>query len=50
RDAFDPHVVRHCAEMRFSAEAMARKYYRLYSSLLRRMPLRAAMNPEETAA
>jgi hypothetical protein len=36
--------------MRFSAEAMARKYYSLYSSLLRRMPLRAALNPEETAA
>jgi glycosyltransferase involved in cell wall biosynthesis len=49
-DAFDPHVVRHRAEMRFSAEAMARKYYRLYSSLLRRIPLRAALNPEETAA
>jgi glycosyltransferase involved in cell wall biosynthesis len=50
RDTFQPKVVRHCAETRFSADAMARQYYRLYSDLLRRMPLIAGLNPEETAA
>jgi glycosyltransferase involved in cell wall biosynthesis len=52
RDTFYPHAVRHGAETRFSADAMARQYYRLYSGLLRRIPrpLRAGLSPEETAA
>ncbi len=50
RDTFQPAAVRRCAETRFSADAMARQYYRLYHSLLTRIPLRAGPNPEETAA
>jgi glycosyltransferase involved in cell wall biosynthesis len=50
RDVFNPASVRRCAETRFSADAMARHYYRLYSSLLRRVPLKAGSDPEETAA
>jgi glycosyltransferase involved in cell wall biosynthesis len=49
-DAFEPQAVRHCAETRFSADAMARQYYQLYSGLLRSLPLRAGLGPEETAA
>jgi glycosyltransferase involved in cell wall biosynthesis len=50
RDTFQPKVVRNCAEMRFSADTMARQYYRLYSGLLRRTLLIKGQNPEETAA
>jgi glycosyltransferase involved in cell wall biosynthesis len=50
RETFQPRAVRHCAETRFSADVMARRYYRLYSGLLRSMPLRVGLNPEETAA
>ena len=50
RDTFQPKVVRNCAETRFSADTMARQYYRLYSGLLRRTPLIKGLNPEETAA
>ena len=39
-----------CAETRFSADTMARQYYRFYSGLLRRTPLIKGLNPEETAA
>jgi hypothetical protein len=42
--------VRHCAETRFSADAMARHYCQLYSGLLRTAPPRPDLNPEETAA
>jgi hypothetical protein len=36
--------------MRFSADEMARQYYRLYSDLLRKMPPEGGPNPEEKAA
>jgi glycosyltransferase involved in cell wall biosynthesis len=49
-ESFQPKAVRHCAETRFSADVMARQYYRIYSGLLRSVPLRAGLNPEETAA
>ena len=49
-DVFQSQAVRHCAETRFSADAMARQYYRLYSGLLSRLPRRAGLGPEETAA
>jgi glycosyltransferase involved in cell wall biosynthesis len=50
RDTFQPRAVRYCAETRFSADGMARQYSRLYSGLLRGLPLRTGLNPEETAA
>jgi glycosyltransferase involved in cell wall biosynthesis len=49
-ESFQPKAVRHCADTRFSADVMARQYYRIYSGLLRSIPLRAGLNPEETAA
>lgn len=50
RETFQPKAVRHCAETRFSADAMARHYCQLYSGLLRTAPPRPDLNPEETAA
>ncbi|MDQ1451007.1 MAG: hypothetical protein QOJ51_5340 [Acidobacteriaceae bacterium] len=50
RNTFQPKVVRHCAEMRFSADEMARQYYRLYSGLLKKMPPEGGPNSEEKAA
>jgi glycosyltransferase involved in cell wall biosynthesis len=50
RDFFQPKAVRHSAETRFSADAMAHHYYRLYSDLQKRIPQSAGLNPEETAA
>jgi glycosyltransferase involved in cell wall biosynthesis len=50
RESFQPKAVRRCAETRFSADAMARQYYHVYCGLLRSIPLRAGLNPEETAA
>jgi glycosyltransferase involved in cell wall biosynthesis len=50
RGTFQPRAVRHCAETRFSADVMARQYYRVYSGLLRSVPIRAGLNTEETAA
>ena len=50
RESFQPNVVRHRAEMRFSADAMARRYLGLYFSLLSTMPPAARLDSEETAA
>jgi glycosyltransferase involved in cell wall biosynthesis len=50
REAFEPKAVRYCAETRFSADVMARQYYRVYSGLLKSIPLRPRLDPEETAA
>jgi glycosyltransferase involved in cell wall biosynthesis len=47
---FQPKAARHCAETRFSADAMARQYYQLYFSLLNTYPMRSGLSPEETAA
>jgi glycosyltransferase involved in cell wall biosynthesis len=47
---FQPQAVRQCVETRFSADAMARQYYELFAGLLRKEPLIAGRNPEETAA
>jgi glycosyltransferase involved in cell wall biosynthesis len=49
RDVFQPDLVRHCAETRFSADEMARQYYRLYSGLLKRVPPQEGPNPGENA-
>ena len=50
REVFEPKAVRHCAETRFSADVMARQYYRVYSGLLKSIPLQPRLDPEETAA
>ena len=50
RDTFSATAVRHCAETRFSSDAMARQYYRLYSELMRGLPQKTELKPEETAA
>lgn len=50
RDFFKPKAVRQSAETRFSADAMAHHYCRLYSDLKMRIPQGAGLNPEETAA
>jgi glycosyltransferase involved in cell wall biosynthesis len=50
RDLFQPKAVRNSAETRFSADAMAHHYYRLYSDLQKRILRSAGLNPEETAA
>jgi glycosyltransferase involved in cell wall biosynthesis len=49
-EIFQPRAVRRCAEIRFSADAMAREYYRVYSELLGKVPLTVGPDPEETAA
>jgi glycosyltransferase involved in cell wall biosynthesis len=49
-DTFQSKAVRQCAERRFSADAMARKYFDLYSELLGTVPLTVRSNPEESAA
>jgi glycosyltransferase involved in cell wall biosynthesis len=50
RDFFKPKAVRHSAEKRFSADAMAHHYYRLYSDLQKGIPQNAGLNPGGTAA
>jgi glycosyltransferase involved in cell wall biosynthesis len=50
RDIFKPQAARHSAETRFSSDAMARQYYRLYSDLQKGIPQSAVLNPGETAA
>ena len=47
---FDPWEVRACAETRFSADAMARQYVSLYSSLLKKGWQETEQADEETAA
>jgi glycosyltransferase involved in cell wall biosynthesis len=49
-ETFEPKAVRHCAETRFSADVMARQYYHVYCDLLKSVPLRQTLDPEETAA
>jgi glycosyltransferase involved in cell wall biosynthesis len=49
-EVFESKAVRHCAEKRFSADAMARKYFHLYSGLLGALPFRVGSTSEETAA
>jgi glycosyltransferase involved in cell wall biosynthesis len=49
-ETFQPKAIRRCAETRFSADAMARNYYELYSGLLGKLPLRSGFKPEESAA
>jgi glycosyltransferase involved in cell wall biosynthesis len=49
-EIFQPRAVRRCAETRFSADAMAREYYRVYSELLGKVPLTVGSNPVESAA
>ena len=49
-EIFQPKAVRHCAESRFSADGMARRYYHLYSELLGKVPQTFGVASEETAA
>jgi glycosyltransferase involved in cell wall biosynthesis len=49
-ETFNPNAVRRCAETRFSADAMARQYYQLYSGMLRTLPPVVSLSPQETAA
>jgi glycosyltransferase involved in cell wall biosynthesis len=48
RYSFQPKAVHHCAETRFSADAMARQYHQLYFSLL--STVSSGLHPEETVA
>jgi glycosyltransferase involved in cell wall biosynthesis len=48
RYSFQPRAVHHCAETRFSADAMARQYHQLYFSLLNTVS--SGLHPEETVA
>jgi glycosyltransferase involved in cell wall biosynthesis len=48
RYSFQPKAVHHCAETRFSADAMARQYCQLYVSLLNTES--SGLHPEETVA
>jgi glycosyltransferase involved in cell wall biosynthesis len=50
RYTFQPRAVHHCAETRFSADAMARQYHQLYFNLLNTFPVSSGLHPEETVA
>jgi glycosyltransferase involved in cell wall biosynthesis len=50
QETFYPRVVRKWAEQRFSADVMARQYFKIYSDLLDEPALTADFDAEETAA